>query len=286
MTAKDKPSPSTYIVAYDAETETCLEGLRRIVEVHEAHNMPATFFIVARLLETQGDEYRKLLGDHPLFEIASHTYTHALLRDHSICGAACPPEQRERELVESRKRLEDFFSCDVIGFRTPCGWDDGLAGDPDLVSLCHKAGYRYSSSLAWGPNMSLPALVRDPFTYAEQGHPDLWEIPASGWHDNVLKGNAGGAGPWLLQLFPSLMPEAMIAAPIKNADEEFAMNRLFIDKACAQGTGHVSLIWHPWSLHKFDPEMTMLEKTFAYVRELGLLTATFRDHLAALQIKT
>ena len=73
-----------YIAAYDVEADECLDGVRRIVEVHTKYEMPATFFIVARLLDKQGDEYRRLIGDNPLFEIASHTYTHMLLREHRL----------------------------------------------------------------------------------------------------------------------------------------------------------------------------------------------------------
>ena len=48
-----------------------------------------------------------------------------------------------------------------------------------------------------------------------------------------------------------------------------------IDRAIALGLPYVSLIWHPWSLNRFDPEMRMLKLTFAYVRELGLETTTY-----------
>ena len=54
-----------FIPAYDTENPACLEGVRRIVEIHESHEMPATFFMVARLLEEQGGEYRALLKGHP-----------------------------------------------------------------------------------------------------------------------------------------------------------------------------------------------------------------------------
>jgi len=37
----------------------------------------------------------------------------------------------------------------------------------------------------------------------------------------------------------------------------------------------VSLIWHPWSLAIFDPDMKMLELTFTHVRGLGLKPCTY-----------
>ncbi len=110
---------ATYIAAYDTEADACLEAVRKIVKVHEKFEMPATFFLVARLLDKQGAEYRAILGGNPLFEIASHSYTHMLLRDHGTGGKAGPPEQYEREIVESKKRIEDHFGRPVRGFRAP-----------------------------------------------------------------------------------------------------------------------------------------------------------------------
>ena len=49
--------------------------------------MPATFFIVGKALEPTQRDTVPLLDD-PLFEIASHTYSHKMLRDHPICGPA------------------------------------------------------------------------------------------------------------------------------------------------------------------------------------------------------
>jgi len=37
----------------------------------------------------------------------------------------------------------------------------------------------------------------------------------------------------------------------------------------------VSLIWHPWSLYKFDSDMKMLELTFTHVKHLDLKPCTY-----------
>lgn len=274
---------TTYIAAYDTETGGCLAGVKRIVEVHERYEMPATFFLVAGLLDKQGDEYRRLIGNNPLFEIACHTYTHMLLRDHRLSDSkAGPRRQHRREIIDSKKRIEDDFGREVAGFRTPWGYSDGLRGAPDLLRLCAKAGYRYISSLAWGPRESLPALVLDSFAYAEQGYPELWEIPPCGWHENLLKGN-NKWDPRPIQLFPHPMPEAAATRYVETPQEEFDMHRRFIDKALELAVRHVSLVWHPWSLHRFDPQMKMLELVFEYVRSRGLPASTFAKYAGTLQ---
>ena len=274
---------TTYIAAYDTEAEGCLDALRKILPLHERFDIPATLFIVARLLDEQGDAYRELLADHPQVEIACHSYTHMLLRDHPVCGTAGPPEQYEREIIDSKRRLEDHFGRPVVGFRAPVSFDDGLRGAPDLVGLCDRAGYGYTSALAWGPGCTLPALIADPFTYAEQGAPDLWEVPPCGWHDNVLKEGNSSLDPLDLQADPNPYPETTVTGYVATPEEEAGLDRKFIDRAVEAGAPHVSLIWHPWSLGRFDPEMRMLELTFQHVRDRGLPASTFAAYVETLQ---
>lgn len=272
---------TTFIPAYDTEQADCLEAVRGIVAVHEQYDMPATFFVVAGLLERQGADYARLFSGHPRFEIASHSYTHMLLRDHRVCGKAGPREQCRREIVASKERIEDVFGRAVYGFRPAVGFSDGLRGAPELLELCREAGYRYTSSLLWGPQDSMPALLERPFTYAAQGYADLWEVPGCGWHENLLKPREY-LNPAVLQLYPHPMPEAALVRLLQTPEEETALNRCFIDRGQKEPGGHVSLIWHPWSLRRFDPELRMLRLTFQYVRERGLQTRTFAEHVEVL----
>ncbi len=274
---------TTYLAAYDVEHPDCLAALRSIVRVHEKHNMPGTCFIVAQLLDRQGAEYRALLGGHPLFEIACHSYTHMLLRDHPLCGKAGPKEQHEREVVASKKRIEDHFACAVEGFRAPVSFEDGLAGDPDLLRLCERAGYGYTSCLAWAPGCKLPALIRDPFSYAAQGHPGLWEVPPCGWHDNVMKKGNCSFGPIPVQLSPHPYPEIELTGYIESPEAEAALDAKLINRAVRMNARHVLLVWHPWSLGRFDPEMSMVDHVFCHVRDCDLAVATLAQYVDALR---
>lgn len=274
---------TTYIAAYDTESPDCLEGVRKIVRVHEHYELPATFFFVAGLLDHQLDEYVALLKNHPLFEIACHSYTHMPIVDAPRICTRGPLERFSYELVDSKKRIEDVFETRIIGFRPPCSGPDGLLHAPEALSLLNEAGYNYISSFAWGPDGSLPAPLRHSFTYSEQGYPDLWEIPACGWHENLLKGN-NGIGPLLLCLFPPDMPEAIPPGYISTPEEEFAFNnKPFLDRAQRDHMPLVSFIWHPWSMNRFDPAMKMLEITFDSIRDRGLQATTFRDYWSGLK---
>jgi peptidoglycan/xylan/chitin deacetylase (PgdA/CDA1 family) len=235
--------------------------------------MPATFFIVGRTLNARPAEYRKLLDD-PLFEIASHTYSHRMLRDNDFCGRAVSMDQRREEIFKGKEAVEQVFERPCTGLRPGCGFVNGFSGAPEVLNLIKQAGFRYVSSLLWGPDYSMPALLREPFNYKAEGFPEIWELPGHGWHENLLK-NHNGWGPRRLTLWPPPFPEAIPRKFCKTAKDEFDVNKVFIERAVETGKPFVSLIWHPWSLAKFDPEMKMLELTFAHVRRLRMRTCTY-----------
>jgi peptidoglycan/xylan/chitin deacetylase (PgdA/CDA1 family) len=270
----EKTAGTHYIAAYDTESGNCLAACRKIVEVHKRFEMPATFFIVGKTLEANPKEYRELLDD-PLFEVASHTYSHRMLRDNPICGPAISLADKREEIFKGKELVEKYFQRPCLGLRPGCGFDQGFRKDKESLALIEEAGYVYTSSLLWGPDYSLPAMISDPFTYEPEGYPSLWELPGHGWHENLLKNN-NKMGPKRITLWPPEMPEAIPTDYIKTPEQEFQINRVFLDRGKETGKKYVTLIWHPWSLMQFDPEMKMLELTFAYVREQNLMPCTFQ----------
>ncbi len=264
-----------YIAAYDTESPACLPACRKIVEVHRQFQMPATFFITGRTLEANTKEYGQLLAD-PLFEVASHTWSHKLLRDNVLCGQAVPTDQRKREIFKAKELIERVFERACVGLRPAVGFDNALKGAGDVLALAREAGHKYISSLLWGPDCSMPALIEEPFHYGADGFADLWELPGHGWHENLLK-NHNRWGSKRLTLWPSPMPEAIPAQFVRTPQEEFEVNRIFLEKALETNKPYVSLIWHPWSLFSFDPQMKMLELTFTHVRRLALGPCTYAD---------
>jgi hypothetical protein len=262
-----------YIAAYDTESPRCLAACRAIVETHRRHQMPATFFITGKTLEADPEEYRALLDD-PLFEIASHTYSHRSLRDHPFCGPAVPLEQIREEILVGVEWVQKVFERPCAGLRPGCSFEHGLAGAPEILACIAEAGLSYVSSLAWGRDYSLPAPLNQPRTHEEDGYPDIWELPCHGWHENLLKDH-NKWGPRRITLWPPDLPEAIPTRFLETAEEEFAVNRVFLDKAANDDLCFVSLIWHPWSLAAFDPEMRMLDLTFEHARSLGLEPTTY-----------
>ncbi|MEX2569036.1 MAG: polysaccharide deacetylase family protein [Cyclobacteriaceae bacterium] len=262
---------TTYIASYDTESQSCIDNLETIVNMHKKHNMPATFFIVSNILNTDNKSMVKELLDDPLFEIASHSFSHRVVLDHPVCGMAKDPS---KEIIESKKILEDIFGKEIIGFRTPCGYPEGLRGEIELLELVGKAGYQYISTMLWGPGFSLPADIVESFSYEKEGFKEIWEIPGHGWHENVLKGHSKIHIP--LAVWPTKWPEVAIPKQyLETPKEEFDINRYFIDTAIEKNIEHITFIWHPWSLGRFDKEMKMLDLTFTYINEIGIKTDTF-----------
>src|SRR5512133_1715599 len=105
-----------YIAAYDTESPRCLAAVRKIVEVHKRFKMPATFFITGKTLEANTPEYKSLL-DNPLFEVASHTYSHKMLRENPFCGPAVSLEDKRKEIFEGKAVVEKVFGRPCVGLR-------------------------------------------------------------------------------------------------------------------------------------------------------------------------
>ena len=82
-------------------------------------------------------------------------------------------------------------------------------------------------------------------------------------------------GPRRLTLWPSPFPQALPDGFCKTPKDEFDVNKVFLNRALETNKSFVSLIWHPWSLYKFDSDMKMLELTFTHVQHIGLRPCTY-----------
>ena len=99
-------NPPLYVAAYDVEAdpEVSVPATRAVAAVHRRHRAPATFFIVTRLLETAKEEFRAILDDE-LFDIQSHTHTHARLKE---LVASNEREALQREIATLRDEVKQM----------------------------------------------------------------------------------------------------------------------------------------------------------------------------------
>ena len=136
--------------------------------------------------------------------IQCHTYSHAGIIENAGTQAVL-----QRELFDSKRLIEDAFGRRVSGLTTPGGYWQGLVGQRPLLRTIAAAGYRYARSFGLGPGDSLPALLTQPYWYSDDGQPDLLELGAHAWHDNVLTRQPG------LSYWPPVLRWGLPARPPK-----------------------------------------------------------------------
>jgi len=108
-------------------------AVRRILDLLDERNVPATFFIPAKIMEDYPELCREI--DARGHEIGHHGYHHERYVD------LTPDEQRA--IIEKSQRIfEETIGKAAVGYRTPSGdWSRETAG-----ILCNM-GFEYSSSM-------------------------------------------------------------------------------------------------------------------------------------------
>jgi peptidoglycan/xylan/chitin deacetylase (PgdA/CDA1 family) len=122
-------------------------GLRRILEVLNGRGIVATLFVIAEDLMQREKRELIVAAARQGHEIASHTMTHRHL-------TALPPEERDKELRDSRDALEQAMGVAVTGLRAP-----GFLMDRRTLAMAAAAGYRYDSSAFLGSRAPRGALA-------------------------------------------------------------------------------------------------------------------------------
>ena len=113
--------------------------LPRYLDLLAQQGLRSTFFLVA--------DFARHPGNRPLInrlvaeghEVASHSLSHCI----ELCSL--DQEGKAREIIESKKILEDLTGRPVVGFRGP-----GYAFDADIARLLLENGYEYDSSVVPG----------------------------------------------------------------------------------------------------------------------------------------
>jgi len=175
------------------DPESTRRGVALLARLHEELDAPCTFFVCGRTLLHALDAIEPLAAS-PLFDIQQHTYSHVVFRDVRYRAEEGGPEAVLPETPDVALRAELTFTAELIrkylgrecrGLRTPFGYYRGLRGRPDLLGIVQDTGHRFVSS--WGRNEENgnPTPWVQPFSYAEEGFPDLLEIPFQFWLDGI-----------------------------------------------------------------------------------------------------
>ena len=216
-----------FIAAYDTEHAVdCLSACGPIKDVHAEFDFPATFFIVGKRLKRKGENIETcLVMSLHLKSLRIRTRIKCCATT-PFCGPAPDNASRLQELQLGKELVEQTFGRPCVGLRPGCGFAEGLRGDEWLLSQVETTGFKYVSSVLWGPETTLPALLVSPSTYAEDGFPSLWELPGHGWHENLLKSHNLTDTVQRILAWPPQFPEAIPQGPVKTPEEEFAIHRI------------------------------------------------------------
>jgi polysaccharide deacetylase family protein (PEP-CTERM system associated) len=139
----------------------------RILELFDAHDVKATFFMLGWVAERYPALVRRIVDNG--HELASHGYSHVRVTRQK-------PQEFSEDIGKTRKLLEDAAGCEVKGYR---------AASYSIVretlwahDLLQEAGYRYSSSVypIHHDLYGIPDAPRFAYRHREGG---LLEIPVT-----------------------------------------------------------------------------------------------------------
>ena len=148
----------------------------------------------------------------------------------------------------------------MIGLTAPGGYTEGFRGHPSILEVMWEAGYRYMRSVGKGPKGTLPALLDQPFWYAQDGFPELLETPSHAWHDNILTGQPATVH------WPPLLPWPYPAEMPKDR----AGHRLLREQ---QGLLYYLPIFHPWSIYRIDKQAAQIALLLDHARQKMAMTS-------------
>jgi len=243
--------------------ESTVRGLDVITRVHEEAGVPATLFVCGRTLLHACEAIQRAQGTG-LFDVQSHTYSHVLFRSVEYEPSpgtravipASPPVALDAELAATSDLIGRLVGSEVVGLRTPFGFHRGLRDRPDLLDPLRRNGIRYVSSWLRNEQNGNPTPWVQPFAYAEEGYPDVLEIPSQFWLDGIwfdAHGWSNGAG---------------FLDALKGAVDEIVARDLVY-----------GVCFHEWAVLSANEEGTGWIRGFlAYARERGVEVTTYTDY--------
>jgi peptidoglycan/xylan/chitin deacetylase (PgdA/CDA1 family) len=256
-------SPNFPRYEFALDPENCGRALEIIARVHQSVGAPGTLFVCGRTLLHALDAVRRAQATG-LFDVQQHTFSHAPFRDIHYEGGpgalavipASPPVALREEVALTSRLLRDHLGVDCVGIRTPFGYHRGLRERPDLLAILRECGIRYTTS--WGRNEENgnPTPWVQPFAYAEEGYPDILELPFQFWLDVVWFDQHGyETGPAFLEA-------------LKGAVDHIVEHDL-VYGAC----------FHDWVMPASDEERVgWLRGFLAYARDRGVEVTTYTDY--------
>ncbi len=270
-TESARPSDSKTDV--DERIRESLSAVSLITTILDEYQAPATFFILGRLLDCAGNEYRKLLAQQKNFDIESHTFSHR-----SLLPGKLSLIELDDEVKRTKKLIQEFFGVEAIGVRAPGNYYKGLQGYPDRLKVLWNNGVRFLGSDGQGPpEAHVPAPFTQPYWYKKEGFSNLLELPITGFQCTNLLQTIGNQH-WKDKIgFPT--GEILRELP-KTVDEQISVRQkefqYAIDNDLAYSPG-----LHPWSIYRFDKKLRCLCFLIQMANDNSVPIKSFKDYYLA-----
>ncbi len=195
--------PGAILVCYDVETasQSSLGFFEGATAMHEELDIPCTMFLTGTTMDFCGAACQAV-GRHPLVSLGQHTYSHVLLKTIYMQpddGKPCPHtdgaptllneggdlETIRVDVLRAQRLYETLFGEACPGLTAPWGAYRGLLDRPDILRILDEIGLKWVRSYARDFRDCQPTPFEvQPFFYADQGFPDLMEIPVTGYQDD------------------------------------------------------------------------------------------------------
>lgn len=131
--ARDIPGGEEFLRANSVGNYGPNCAVRRILDIFESRNIPATFFVPAKVMEDHPELFKEIHNRG--FEIGHHGYHHERYVDLT--------EEEQRHIIEkSQKIFKEIIGVEAKGYRTPSGdWAR------ETARILNEMGFSYSSSM-------------------------------------------------------------------------------------------------------------------------------------------
>lgn len=199
----------------------------RVLQALADHQASATFFVLGWVAQHEADVVRRIAAAG--HEIASHGMEHRMLQ-------RLTPDQFRRELLDSRRMLEDLSGQPVIGYRAPTfSITHETAWALDVLA---ETGYRYDSSVfpIHHDRYGVPDAPRGIHRAVGPAGGSLLEIPPLTLRFAGTNWPVGGGG------YLRLLPVRVLGRALKKAARQGRPGMIYL---------------HPWELDPGQPVLPM-----------------------------
>lgn len=199
----------------------------RILQLLADRGASATFFVLGWVAQRQREMIRAIAAAG--HEIASHGMGHAMIR-------RLEPEEFRRDILDSRKLLEDITGCAVAGYRAPTfsithktAW---------AIDILAEAGFRYDSSIfpIRHDRYGVPDAPRFVHLAVGPGGGQITELPPLTLRLLGRNLPVGGGG------YLRLLPVALVDLALGRAEKKRQPGMVYL---------------HPWELDPGQPLLPM-----------------------------